>query len=74
MTQLTVLAQTISEVCKDQQVDHERLTKFETSQEQPKIEEYPLPPNNNHNATNPDDQYLKGIKLDVPTFDGRHDP
>jgi len=34
--------------------------------------------NNRHDTTdnppNPDDQYLKNIKIDVPTFDGRHDP
>jgi len=34
--------------------------------------------NNRHNNTNyspnPDAQYLKNIKIDVPNFDGRHDP
>jgi len=37
------------------------------------------PPQNNHhdntdNPPNPDDQFLKSIKINVPTFDGRHDP
>ena len=27
---------------------------------------------NTDNPPNPDDQYLKNIKIDVPTFDGRH--
>jgi len=74
MTRLTAITQTVSDVRKDQQVDHERLAKLETSREPPKIEEPPVPPNGNHNAPNPDDQYLKSIKLDIPTFDGRHDP
>ena len=26
------------------------------------------------NPPNPNDQYLNNIKIDVPTFDGRHDP
>jgi len=29
---------------------------------------------NTDNTPNPDDQYLKNIKIDDPTFDGRHDP
>ena len=33
-----------------------------------------MPPNDHRNASNPDDQYLKSVKLDVPTFDGCHDP
>jgi len=39
MAQLTSLTQTISEVRKDQRVDHERLAKLEAAQEPPKIEE-----------------------------------
>jgi len=61
-------------VHKDQHVDHERLAKLETAWESPKIEEPPVPPNDSCNTPNPDDQYLKSIKLDVPTFDGWHDP
>jgi len=30
--------------------------------------------NNTDNPPNPDAQYLKSIKIDVPNFDGRHDP
>jgi len=30
--------------------------------------------NTQHNAQNHDGQYLRSIKLDVPTFDGRLDP
>ena len=26
------------------------------------------------NSSNPVDQYLKNIKIDIPTFDRRHDP
>jgi len=26
------------------------------------------------NPPNPDDQFLKSIKIDIPNFDGRHDP
>jgi len=29
---------------------------------------------NTNNPPNSDDQYPKNIKIDVPTFDGRHDP
>jgi len=50
----------------------ERLPKIEATSDQ-------TPPQNNHrdNTDNPpnlDDQLLKSIKIDVPTFDGRHDP
>jgi len=38
MAQLTALTQIVSEVYKDQQVDHERWTKLETAQEAPKVE------------------------------------
>ena len=58
---------------KDLLVDHERLTKIEIAREPPKIEEPPVPPNDSRNIHNHDDQYLKSIKLDVPTFDGCHD-
>ena len=30
--------------------------------------------NNTDNLSNPDVQYLKSIKIDVPNFNGRHDP
>jgi len=30
--------------------------------------------NNTDNTSNLDTQYLKSIKIDVPNFDGRHDP
>ena len=59
---------------KDQQIDHQRLTKLEIAWESSKIEEPPVPPNDNRNALNPDDQYLESIKLDVLTYDGHHDP
>ena len=29
---------------------------------------------NTDNPSNSDDQYLKNIKIDIPTFDGHHDP
>jgi len=61
-------------VCNDQQVDHERLAKIETARKPLKIKETPVPPNDSRNTPNPDDQCLKSIKLDVPTFDGRLDP
>jgi len=59
-------------VCKNQQVDHDILSKLKIAWEPPKIEEPPAPPNDNCNAPNSDDQYLKSIKLDVSTFDGCH--
>ena len=74
MTQRIALAQTVSEMRNDHQVDYEILTKLETSWEPLKIEEPPVPPNDSRNTTNPDDQYLKSIKWGVPTFDGHHDP
>ena len=30
--------------------------------------------NNTDYPSNPDTQYLKSIKIDIPNFDGRHDP
>jgi len=55
----------------------ERLTKLETDREPPTTEEVPLQNNmrdNLNNAPNSDEQFLKSIKLDVPTFHGRLDP
>ena len=74
MAQITTLTQTVSEVRKDQQAGHERLAKIDTAQEPLKIEETPLSPNDSRHAPNHDYQYLKSIKLDVPTIDGSHDP
>ena len=50
----------------------ERLTKVEFTRDQ-------TPPKNNQrnnteNTSNPDAQYLKNIKIDVPNFDERYDP
>ena len=59
---------------KDQQIDHKRLAKLETAQEPSKIKELLVTPNSSRNTPNPDDQYLKSIKLNVPTFDGHQDP
>ena len=51
---------------------------LETAREPPKTEEPPVQPNaernTQHNAHNHDVQYLRSIKLDIPTFDGRLDP
>ena len=55
MAQLTSLTQTISELRKDQKVNHEKLAKLKTAREPPKIEEPPVPPNGNRNTPNPDD-------------------
>ena len=49
-----------------------RLTKVESTHDQ-------TPPKNNQrnnteNTFNPDAQYLKSIKIDVPNFERRHDP
>ena len=56
----------------------ERLVNLETARESFKTEETPLQPNTEqntqHNAHNHDEQYLRSIKLDVSTFDGRLDP
>ena len=55
----------------------ERFTKLETDREPPTTEEVPLQNNmrdNLNNAPNSDEQFLKSIKLDVPTFHGRLDP
>ena len=67
MAQLTALTQTVGEMLQeiDQVWDSTRTTK---------IEEPPVSPNDSNNVSNPDDQYLKIIKLDFPTFDGRYDP
>ena len=50
---------------------------LETAREPPKTEEPPVQPNTEqntqYNAHHPDEQYLRSIKLDVPTFDGRLD-
>ena len=49
----------------------ERLTKAESTRDQ-------TPPKNNRcnieDTSNSDAQYLKSIKIDVPNFEGRHDP
>ena len=74
MAQFIALTQTVKELRKDQQVDNERLAKLKTTREQLKIEEPLVSPSDSRNAPNPDDQYLKSIKLNVPKFDGRHDP
>ena len=56
-----------------------RLTKVEAMHEPPESPtgDRTPPRNNQHNNTNntsnPDTQYLKSIKIDVPNFDGRHD-
>ena len=49
----------------------EKLTKVESTRDQT-----PLKNNrrNTENTSNPDAQYLKNIKIDVPNFEGRHDP
>ena len=62
MAQLTALTQTVSKVCEDQQIDHKRLTKLETSQEPLKMKEPLVLPNGNRNTPNHDDQYRKSIK------------
>ena len=49
----------------------DRLTKVESTRDQ-------TPSRNNrhntHDPPNPNAQFLKSIKIDVPNFDGRHDP
>ena len=48
---------------------------METAREQPPAEQPPLQPYIGHDyAPDPDEQYLKSIKLNIPTFDGRLDP
>ena len=51
---------------------------LETACEPPKTEEPPMQPNTEqntqHDAHNPDEQYLRTIKLDVLTLDRRLDP
>jgi len=51
---------------------------LEIARESPKTKEPPVQPNTErntqHNTHNPDEQYLRSIKLDVPTFDGRLNP
>ena len=61
---------------------NERLTNLETAHEQPTAEQPPLQPytrrntqnNAQNNASDPCEQYLKSIKLDIPTYDGRLNP
>jgi len=50
----------------------DRLTRVESTREQtaPKNNRC----NNTKNTSNPDAQYLKNIKIDVPNFEGRHNP
>jgi len=54
------------------QTFEERLTKVESTRDQT------LLGNNRRNNTdypsNPDTQYLKSIKIDIPYFEGRYDP
>jgi len=49
----------------------EKLTKVESTRDQ-------TPPRNDRrntkNTSNPDAQYLKSIKIDIPNFEGRYDP
>jgi len=51
---------------------------LETAGEPSKTEEPPVhlntKQNTEHNAHNPDEQYLRSIKLDVSAFDERLDP
>jgi len=49
----------------------ERLTKVESTRDQTLLKNNRR---NTENASNPDAQYLKSIKIDVPNFEGRHDP
>jgi len=48
----------------------ERLTKVESTRDQ--ILSKNNRRNNTENTFNPDAQYLKSIKIDVPNFEGRH--
>ena len=50
----------------------ERLTKVESTHDQTPLKNNRC--NNTENTSNPDAQYLKSIKIDVPNFEGRHDP
>ena len=50
----------------------ERLTKVESTRDQTLSKNNRL--DNTDNTSNPDAQYLKNIKIDVPNFKGRHDP
>ena len=50
----------------------ERLTKVESTRDQTQPRNNRR--NNIENTSNPDAQYLKSIKIDVPNFEGRHDP
>ena len=58
----------------------DRLTKVQAMHEPPESATGDRTParnnrrNNTDNTSNPDAQYLKSIKIDVPNFDGRHDP
>ena len=46
---------------------------METAREQPNIDEPLMSANDSRNTPNPDDQYLKSIKLNAHIFDGGHD-
>ena len=50
----------------------ERLTKVESTRDQTPLKNSRR--NNTENTFNLDAQYLKSIKIDVPNFEGRHDP
>jgi len=50
----------------------ERLTKVESTRDQTQPRNNRR--NNTENTSNLDAQYLKSIKIDVPNFEGRHDP
>jgi len=58
----------------------DRLTKLEAMCEPPESPTGDRTPlinnrrNNTENTSNPHAQYLKSIMIDVPNFDGRHDP
>ena len=49
----------------------ERLTKVESTRDQTPLRNNQR--NNTENTPNPDAQYLKSIKINVPNFEGRHD-
>ena len=71
-TQLNTLTQTVNQAW---ETIIERLTNLEIAREQPTDEQPPLQPYTMcNNAPDPDEQYLKSIKLDVSTFDDHLDP
>jgi len=51
---------------------NQKLTKVESIRNQTPLRNNRR--NNTDNPSNPDAQYLKSIKIDVPNFDGRHNP